>query len=281
VLNQRDISLECVVSDDSATDDIAEFTARLGDTRIVYCRNAPAMGAPENWNRALKPATGTYVTLLHQDDFYLSEHALKAVCGVFERERADVVFCGRALYADGQRLGEYPLSGKTVLEFQKNFPCGSLVVNRLGPPGVAFFRNAHRCVRYDAALLYFSDTEYFRRLMLTGRTCVCSLALVAVSRSDAQISAGCLRRPDALVSELAYALRKSGAGTLRTGPALARFFAATLRSWRKSTLVAALRKVREEFSLTVCCIFIVSFPVFFMHMLYRAAYRQATGKPWG
>ncbi|MDR3361943.1 MAG: glycosyltransferase [Desulfovibrio sp.] len=282
VLGQRGITLECIVSDDSTTDDIATRVARLADSRLVYSRNAERHGPVANWNKAIRQATGEFVTLLHQDDWYRSDHALREICAIFGREGADTLFCGRALYEDGHCLSEYPLTLERVTGFRRRFPGRSLVVNTLGHPGVAFFANRHKDVLYDTSLLYFSDTEYFYRLIgASGRVAVCAAPHIAVSRSATQLSAGCVARLDACVPQLAYALDKHNAVALESGLALARFFAANLRHWGKMNVSKAAHRAWTEFSLLVLVIMLLSFPVFFAHMLYRAAYRRVNGKVWG
>jgi glycosyltransferase involved in cell wall biosynthesis len=282
VLGQRGITLECVVSDDSTTDDIATHVARLADSRLVYSRNTERHGPVANWNKAIRQATGEYVTLLHQDDWYRSDHALREICTIFGREGADTLFCGRALYEDGHCLSEYPLTLERVTGFRRRFPGRSLVVNTLGHPGVAFFANRHKDVLYDISLLYFSDTEYFYRLIgVSGRVAVCAAPHIAVSRSATQLSAGCVARLDGCVPQLAYALNKHNAATLESGLALARFFAMNIRHWRKDNVLMAAQNARNEFPIFVLIIMALSFPVFFAHMLYRSGYRLTAGKVWG
>jgi hypothetical protein len=83
-----------------------------------------------------------------------------------------------------------------------------------------------------------------------------------------------------LIHELAYGLRKHKATCREQGLALARFFAGNLRYWRKKTLLAALENVKADFSPAVAGVLLLCLPIFFTHMLYRAAYRQFTGKVW-
>jgi glycosyltransferase involved in cell wall biosynthesis len=282
VLRQKGVTLECIVTDDSATDHIAAYAARQNDSRIVYSRNIPALGAPENWNRAIALAGGEYITLLHQDDWYRSDNALKTVHEIVSAEGADALFCGRALYENGKCLGEYLMTLKKAMNFHRDFPGRTLMVNTLGHPGVAFFHRRHNNICYDADLIYFSDTDYFARLITAAsKVAVCPEPLVAIGRSKEQLSYRCLTRIDTLVPQLAHGLRKHRAGSMESGLALARFFAGNLRHWRVDSLSAALRKAREAFPFVTFGVFILSFPVFFVHMLYRAAYRQAAGKAWG
>lgn len=282
VLQQKDIVLECVVNDDSTTNDIAEYVESMPDARIVYRRNEERLGPVFNWNATVQQATGEYITLLHQDDWYRSETTLKKIYAIFQNTGADALFCGRALYQDWKLLGEYPMSLEKVEKFRRFFPGRTLVVNTLGHPSVAFFHQRHKDLLYDTALVYFADTEYYTRLIRTSKKiAVYEEPHVAISRSDKQLSATCLAKLDALVPQLAHGLRKHNATHLESGLALARFFAGNIRHWRGDNIAKAYHRARAEFSTLILSITVLSFPVFFVHMLYRALYRRTTGKVWG
>jgi glycosyltransferase involved in cell wall biosynthesis len=280
-LRQRDVTLECIVSDDSATGNIERCAAGRADRRVVYRRNDVPSGPTANWNRALRFAQGTYITLLHQDDWYRSESALREIYAILQNTQADLLFCGRALYRAEKCLGEYSLTLKTVADFRKGFPGRTLVVNTLGTPSTVFCHRKHSGILYDTALVYFADTDCFARLLAAAdKTAVCGKPHIGIGVSDAQLSAACLARPDTLIRELAYGLRKHKATCRERGLALARFFAGNLRHWRKKTLLAALENVKEHFSPAVAGILLLSLPIFLTHMLYRVAYRQIAGKAW-
>lgn len=282
VLKQKDILLECVVNDDSTTNDIADYVGSVADARIVYHRNEERLGPVFNWNATIQRATGEYLTLLHQDDWYKSEEVLKKIHDIFQNKEADVLFCGRVLYQDEKYLGEYPMTLKKAIGFHKGFPSRTLVVNTLGPPSVAFFHQKHKDILYDTALIYFSDTDYYARLISSSKKfTVYGEPLVAISRSRNQLSVSCLARLDTLVPELAHGLRKHNVTSLEAGLALTRFFAGNMRHWRGASVVKAFRGVKAEFSLLVRIIAVLSFPVFFVHMVYRILYRNVTGKAWG
>ncbi|MDR0826518.1 MAG: glycosyltransferase, partial [Desulfovibrio sp.] len=98
VLAQDSCALECIVSDDSVTDDIETYCRQQQDPRIRYIRNSPSLGAPKNWNAALALAKGDIVTLLHQDDWYLAPDTLTLVQKAMQTNAADVLVTGRSIY---------------------------------------------------------------------------------------------------------------------------------------------------------------------------------------
>ena len=283
VLAQRNVTVECIISDDSDSEAIHEIVREVGDPRVVYAANAPALGAPGNWNAALAGAHGKIVTLLHQDDWYLSPLVLASVARRFAETGAEVLLCGRALYANGKRIGEYPANDAAIRKFSAAFPDRSLVVNRLGSPSVIFFAGKFSSIRYDTRLLYFSDTEYFARLFAAAgpAACMAEPAIGIEWGADGQISSGCLEHLGSLVAELAYALHKTRSGRVDSGLALSRFFAANARHWRKGGAGEALAVSLKHFSPAALAVAACALPIFGMHMAYRLAHRLVAGKPWG
>jgi glycosyltransferase involved in cell wall biosynthesis len=283
VLAQDIKELECIISDDSSTDAVQEHVAGLNDPRIRYVKNKPPLGAPRNWNAALAQARGDIVTLLHHDDWYRTPTTLRALQEFMEETGADTVFCGRSLYVDGLPVGEYTDVVSALETFSASFPSQSLIVNRLGHPSVLFFRNTLTLVAYDEGLRYFSDTEYYYRLLReAARPRGLPRALVALERTAAdRLSDRCLQAPEALVDELVYALEKHRASSLGKGLAAARFLASNARNFSPAGAMSCARRLCLRLGAAACSIICAALPVFLGHMLYRALYRKAVGKPWG
>jgi glycosyltransferase involved in cell wall biosynthesis len=59
---------EIVVSDNASTENIAAYVGSLQDERIRYVRSESFIPVTDNWNLALKHATGDYVLMLGDDD---------------------------------------------------------------------------------------------------------------------------------------------------------------------------------------------------------------------
>ena len=59
---------EIVVSDNASSEDIGGYVGSLRDKRIRYVRSESFIPVTDNWNLALKHATGDYVLMLGDDD---------------------------------------------------------------------------------------------------------------------------------------------------------------------------------------------------------------------
>lgn len=62
--------IEIIVNDDASVDNTAEIVKNIPDKRIQLFENSINMGAPTNWNRSLKKASGEFIGLLNHDDLF-------------------------------------------------------------------------------------------------------------------------------------------------------------------------------------------------------------------
>ncbi|MGB7249285.1 MAG: glycosyltransferase [Phormidesmis sp.] len=78
--------IEVIVSDDSTIPDCQQLVNNLLATwqgPWQYQNNSPSLGMAANWNRCIQMATGSYVLLLHDDD-YLEPRALSNILKTVE-----------------------------------------------------------------------------------------------------------------------------------------------------------------------------------------------------
>ena len=96
---------EIVVSDDSTDGDVGETCKeelRSWDGLCTYRRNAPSLGMAENWNRCVDLASGSYVLILHDDDFLLPGGASAVVEALDAAERPPAVLAFGVRIVDAQ-----------------------------------------------------------------------------------------------------------------------------------------------------------------------------------
>ena len=69
-MNQTDQGFELIVSDDLSSDDSLEIVKKIcGNRATVYLnQSGQNLGLAGNWNRCVELSSGSWVTILHQDD---------------------------------------------------------------------------------------------------------------------------------------------------------------------------------------------------------------------
>lgn len=69
---------EVIVTDDSPDNSVKDFIdSYTAVMPLYYCKNRPAAGTPENWNVGIRQARGTWIKLMHDDDWFAESTALQ------------------------------------------------------------------------------------------------------------------------------------------------------------------------------------------------------------
>lgn len=93
VLRQTYRDFELIVSDDGASDEIADYVASLKDPRIRYRRNERNLGIALNNLAAFREARGKYIASLHDDDIWEPDFLAVLVPLLEADPEVTVAFC--------------------------------------------------------------------------------------------------------------------------------------------------------------------------------------------
>jgi len=100
-------NLEIVVSDNCSTDNTTEVVTAFNDPRIRYIRHEENIGANNNFNACIEHAQGTYLLLLHDDDFIEPELITSCLERANHATDVGIIISGmRAIDGEGQMLWE-------------------------------------------------------------------------------------------------------------------------------------------------------------------------------
>jgi len=83
---------EIIVSDNASEDDIRGYIASLEEPRISLVRTPSFVPVTDNWNNALKHATGDYVLMLGDDDAIMPGYFTQLARYVKRFEEPDVIY---------------------------------------------------------------------------------------------------------------------------------------------------------------------------------------------
>lgn len=231
ILKQTWQDWECLIGDDSVSDAVQQTVQGFSDKRIRYFRHSPRKGVPANWNHLLSLATGKYVTLLHQDDFYINANLLETIVQKFEQGGASICVCAYSTWKKGNCISLHNTNKAYVDNFLAEFPRKSLVLNRIGHPSVIFLKNAFAPIAFDPNLTFFLDTDWYARLWKAAGTPVyVPDAEVGIEiEREFQLSVSCTSKLTSTLNELHGALRKWHATTSQIGCSVGYFFTSYMR----------------------------------------------------
>lgn len=158
-----------VVDDCSPNGDVLTLVKQIAGLRVAFSRNARNLGLAGNWNRCIERAQGTWVHILHQDDYVLP--------GCYERLREAAeshpevsLIVARCLIVDGQGTVTSVTSRVPGLERSGNEASRYLYANPFSCPGVIVRRGFYESFGgFRTDLTYTLDWEmWIRAITLCG-----------------------------------------------------------------------------------------------------------------
>lgn len=162
---------EIVVTDNSGDDTAAYDMIRNYESElpIRYFRNIPPVTMAENWNNSIAYATGTWIKMMHDDDWFTSPNSLQRFIDNIEAHPESNFFFAayNNIYEDeNNRLAEIRvkpsdekgMKGNLLYLFRTNY---------IGNPSCTIYRKND--IIYDKAFSWVVDFEfYIRYLSATG-----------------------------------------------------------------------------------------------------------------
>lgn len=139
-LSQTYKNIEVIVVDNNSTDNTAEIVASYKDTRLHYTKNVRNLGLFGNCNQCIDLAKGTYLHILHSDDYidpgftercivFFSEHPSVVLTTTGSRIVSDT-FEKDIPFNDTDRVYPAPEGFRCLLATRSFIVCPSVMVRR-------------------------------------------------------------------------------------------------------------------------------------------------------
>lgn len=168
VLAQQSVNFEIIISDDSSTEAVFQLVEHYRSLRsyIRYVRNTPALGSPKNWDHAISLAQGEYIKIMHHDEWFIDDFALKKFLDKIKSVENSIVFSSALLVNKGEN-SHFKASIDEVNRI-KIEPEKLLLKNKLASPS-AMFINKQMVHEFDANLIWLVDVEFYIRLFTQNK----------------------------------------------------------------------------------------------------------------
>lgn len=204
---------EVIITDDSPDESIklliTEYEPYL---KIIYYKNPTPLGTPANWNFAISNASGEWIKLMHDDDWFANENSLK----IFKERAVEntlIVSAYTNVYENGH---------EQTMHFSKFWfrqvikqPMCLMANNIIGPPSVTLI---HKKIneKYDERLKWRVDQEYYVRLLKSVKKfAYIEESLINVGISLSQVTQSCILNPSVELPEGLILLQKHGLESLK------------------------------------------------------------------
>ncbi len=195
ILIQTFNDYEVVITDDSSSDTVEKVVNEIarGDKRVVYHRNSPAKGSPENWNEAVRRASGDYIKMLHHDDWFSDGSSLAQFVGMLDAyPSANFAFCASwKVDRTGVTVGINRPAPYQLRRLARD-PCSLYSGNFVGAPSATIFRRKASS-EFDRKLKWLVDVDsYISILRKNGCFVFATKPLVCVtSGAEHQVTNVC------------------------------------------------------------------------------------------
>jgi glycosyltransferase involved in cell wall biosynthesis len=207
---------EVVITDDSPDNEVFELCEMhaLKDS-IRYFKNEINLGTPENWNESLRRASGKWIKLMHDDDWFAIPDALKIFADAISKHPEAVFFF--SAYTNvylGSNINEDVNISRKWAQYIENDPKSLMASNRIGPPSVTIHKQTPG-IFYDPALKWLVDIDFYIRFLKDSQPVLIPEQLIKVGLGDEQVTKQVFGNPFVEIPENLYFLNKIGIQSLK------------------------------------------------------------------
>lgn len=177
---------EVIVSDDSPDDRLCEIVKKYPKT--CYYHNKVRLGATANWNAAVERSSGSYIKIMHHDDWFTDSKALEQFVRLLdENEEAVLAFSGSRQVSGNCEEDRCirQADAELIRADYRNLFLG----NTIGAPSAVIYRRSNN--QFDEALTWLVDSEFYMGLLRKGTFAYTARPLVSIGISRNQLTEQC------------------------------------------------------------------------------------------
>jgi glycosyltransferase involved in cell wall biosynthesis len=216
ILIQTYKDFEVIISDDSDDDSVRNLVKEYGSKMLLaYYKNDVSLGTPSNWNFAISKATGEWIKLIHDDDWFSSAESL-AIFADQTRSGNKFIFSAytNVYEEEGREPGNIELSALQKKSIEQN-PDVLLLTNLIGPPSVALIHHTI-AQEYDTTLKWRVDSELYTRVLKQNVSfSYIKRPLISIGISESQVTQTCANNPAIEIPEAYILIQKHGIKSLK------------------------------------------------------------------
>lgn len=206
---------EVIITDDSSSDAVEELLFESNyKFELSYQRNHRPLGTPRNWMEGIKLASGQWIKIMHDDDWFTDRYSLENFAAHID-EGADILFAGYSSYNEKSLQTQNKTISQSVFQQIRKDPYRLFANNLIGPPSVVLFRKSVQEL-YDPQLKWLVDLEAYVRMIRRYTSRYIALPLVTMSYNETQVTNDCFRNPTVEIPEALYFYQKHGVASIRS-----------------------------------------------------------------
>jgi glycosyltransferase involved in cell wall biosynthesis len=212
-LAQDFTNAEIIVTDDTPNDTVKDFIAsKYFVSNLKYFKNTVSLGTPENWNEAVRKASGEYIKILHHDDYFTQKDSLSKFVALLDKNSdANLAFSATEVW--NVPTGRRYVHGcsESQLERIQRDPSFLFFRNMIGAPSAVIYRRK-AMVEYDKELKWLVDIDFYIRMLAQGSSVARSSEplVCTADNTTGQVTQSVLKDEALIIKEHILVLKKIG-----------------------------------------------------------------------
>lgn len=194
ILRQGYQDYEIVVTDDSPDAVVETLVRRYAfGSRLSYVRNPAPLGAPANWNQAVRCSRGEYIKILHHDDWFADSSSLARYVAMLDSEpRAGFAFSGAIVHSAASGKTRHHRASRRQLARLRGEPTCLFWHNFVGPPSSTIIRRAS-FREFPENLIWIVDiAQYIQILQNTSFVATQEPLIISTTEAPHQVTIDCI-----------------------------------------------------------------------------------------
>ncbi len=191
ILRQDYQDYEVVVTDDSPDATVENLVREYTfGSRLTYVRNPLRLGAPANWNLAVRHSRGEYIKILHHDDWFAGSASLAQFVAMLDSDSAaGFAFSGAIVRsATSGKTWHHKASERQMARLRREPTC-LFYGNFIGPPSSTIIRRAS-FREFPENLVWIVDiAQYIQILQNTTFVATREPLIISTTQAAHQITA--------------------------------------------------------------------------------------------
>jgi glycosyltransferase involved in cell wall biosynthesis len=166
VSTQTFTDFEIIITDDSPDNSVEILLQKFSSiSNLYYYKNPQPLGTPENWNEAIRKANGTWIKLMHNDDWFATDDALQIFYNAIEQNPEEVFFFSafQNVEASSGKKEVVKMSWLDKFYFKSN-PYHLLKKVYVGNPSCTIIKKEVN-IFYDKRYKFIVDFDYYIRVI--------------------------------------------------------------------------------------------------------------------
>ncbi|MEO7209375.1 MAG: glycosyltransferase family 2 protein [Chitinophagaceae bacterium] len=206
---------EVIITDDSPDDSVQKLADTFKEKiHLEYSKNNTTLGTPANWNACIDKASGEWIKIMHDDDWFANKKSLAVFAGRIN-DNGKFIFCDYQSIDEENKVVKKSFISNSWKTRITDEPYTLYAKNMIGPPSATLI---HKSIMesFDEKLKWLVDVDFYISVLSKEKKIIhINEPLISIGLSETQVTNACFLNPLIELPEGLHMLKKNGINKLR------------------------------------------------------------------